>query len=63
MSNTKKIVRISENDLVGLIENIVNEAVSEKKKQWIAENTKSNTSLLENKVAKLEAIVNKLTSK
>jgi hypothetical protein len=63
MSNTKKIVRISENDLVGLIENIVNEAVNEKKKQWIAENTKSNTSLLENKVAKLEAIVNKLTSK
>ena len=63
MSNTKKIVRISENDLVVLIENIVNEAVNEKKKQWIAENTKSNTSLLENKVAKLEAIVNKLTSK
>jgi hypothetical protein len=63
MSNTKKIVRISENDLVGLIENIVNEAVSEKKKQWIAENTKSNSALLESKVAKLEAIVNKLTSK
>lgn len=63
MSDTKKIVKISENDLVNLIENIVNEAVNEKKKQWIAENTKKETTLLENKVAKLEAIVNKLTSK
>jgi hypothetical protein len=57
-----KIVRISENELVDLIENIVNEAVTEKKKQWIAENEESKTTLLENKVAKLEATINKLTN-
>lgn len=58
---SKKIVRISENELVDLIENIVNEAVSEKKTQWIAENEKSKATLLENKVAKLEAVIGKLT--
>jgi hypothetical protein len=57
---SKKIVRISENELVDLIENIVNEAVSEKKTQWIAENEKSKATLLENKVAKLEAVIGKL---
>jgi hypothetical protein len=58
---SKKIVRISESELVDLIENIVNEAVTEKKTQWIAENEKSKATLLENKVAKLEAVIGKLT--
>jgi hypothetical protein len=58
---SKKIVRISESELVDLIENIVNEAVSEKKNQWIAENEASKATLLENKVAKLEAVIGKLT--
>jgi hypothetical protein len=58
---SKKTVRISENELVDLIENIVNEAVAEKKKQWIAENEDKKATLLENKVAKLEAVISKLT--
>lgn len=62
MSNVNKIakktVRISENDLVDLIDNIVNEAVATKKTQWIAEQAKKEsnaTTVLENKIAALEA--------
>ena len=33
----KKTVKINENDLVDLIDNIVNEAVAGKKKEWLAE--------------------------
>jgi hypothetical protein len=58
---SKKIVRISENELVNLIENIVNEAVAEKENQWIAESEVNKTTLLESKVAKLEAVIGKLT--
>lgn len=58
---SKKIVRISENELVNLIENIVNEAVAEQKNQWIAENEEKKATLLESKVAKLEAVIGKLT--
>jgi|LakMenEpi03Aug12_release.lakeMendotaPanAssembly.Ray.scaffolds.fasta_scaffold710267_2 hypothetical protein len=58
---SKKIVRISENELVDLIENIVNEAVSEKQNQWIAESEAKKATLLESKVAKLEAVIGKLT--
>ena len=58
---SKKIVRISENELVNLIENIVNEAVAEKQNQWIAENEEKKATLLETKVAKLEAVISKLT--
>jgi hypothetical protein len=58
---SKKIVRISENELVDLIENIVNEAVAEKQNQWIAESKEAKTTLLESKVAKLEAVIGKLT--
>ena len=58
---SKKIVRISENELVNLIENIVNEAVAEKKNQWIAENEAKKETLLESKVAKLEAAIDNLT--
>lgn len=60
----KKTVKINENDLVDLIDNIVKEAVAVKKQEWINEqaNKASNkTAVLENKLAKLEAIVNRLT--
>lgn len=63
MSDTKKTVKIKEAELVDLIDNIVNEAVAEKKKQWLAENAKkdaSKTAILESKVAALEAKINKL---
>jgi hypothetical protein len=60
----KKTVKIKENDLVDLIDNIVNEAVAVKKQEWINEQAKkatNKTAVLESKVAKLEAIVNRLT--
>jgi hypothetical protein len=46
---------------VNLIENIVTETVTEKKKEWLAENETKTTTLLESKVAKLETLVKKLT--
>ena len=58
MSNVKKTVRIKENDLVDLIDNIVNEAVAVKKKEWLNEQAKkqtNKTAVLESKIAKLEA--------
>lgn len=55
----QKIVRIPENKLVDLIDNIVTEAVTQKKKEWIAEQAvkDSKTSLLEGRVAKLEKLL------
>jgi len=64
MSNAKKTVRIKENDLVDLIDNIVNEAVSVKKQEWINEQAKkqsNKTAVLEGKIAKLEAQFKALT--
>lgn len=61
---TKKVVRINENALVDLIDNIVNEAVAVKKKEWLSEQAKkesSKTSILESKIANLEAQFKKLT--
>ena len=60
----KKTVKINENDLVDLIDNIVKEAVEVKKQEWINEQAKkasNKTAVLESKVAKLEAMVNRLT--
>lgn len=60
----KKTVKIKENDLVDLIDNIVSEAVAVKKQEWIneqAKNETNKTAILEGKVAKLEKLVNKLT--
>jgi len=61
MSNAKpiakKTVRIQENELVDLIDNILNEAIAVKKKEWIAEQAKKEsdkTALLENRVKALE---------
>tara|TARA_R100000908_G_scaffold25664_2_gene11775 strand:+ start:4242 stop:4433 length:192 start_codon:yes stop_codon:yes gene_type:complete len=60
MSN--KTVKITENELVELIDNIVSEAVVEKKKEWLAEQEASKDTILENKIAKLEAKVKAITS-
>lgn len=54
----KKTVKIKENDLVDLIDNIVKEAVAAKKQEWINEQAKKDvnkTALLENRLAALEA--------
>ena len=48
-----KVIKIKENDLVNLIENLVEEAVSVKKKDWIAENTKKEKETLEETIAKI----------
>ena len=63
MSNVKKTVKISESDLVNLIDNIVTEAVQIKKQEWISEQTKNGdkSAILEAKLATLEAKINKLT--
>ena len=63
MSNTtkKKTVKITENELVDLIDNIVAEAVTEKKKEWLAEQKTKNAALLESKINNLEAKVKALT--
>lgn len=66
MSNVKKTVKINESDLVDLIDNIVNEAVAVKKQEWLNEQAKkatNKTTVLEGKVAKLEAMVNRLTER
>ena len=60
MSKTKT-VKITENELVDLIDNIVNEAVTEKKKVWIAEQSAKKATVLENKIAQLEKKVKTLT--
>jgi len=63
MSKTKKkLVKITENDLVNLIENIVTEAVTVKKTEWIAEQEKKKASLLENKIANLEKKIRLISS-
>lgn len=62
---TKKVVRIKENALVDLIDNIVNEAVALKKQEWLNEQASKNdskTSLLESKIANLEAQFKKLAT-
>jgi len=60
--NPKKTVKIKENDLVDLIDNIVNEAVAAKKKEWISEqavkSAKANT-MLESRIVALEKLIAK----
>lgn len=62
MSNVKKTVKISENDLVNLIDNIVTEAVQIKKQEWLAEQAAKSdkNAILESKIADLETKLNKL---
>lgn len=52
-----KRVKITESELVDLIDKIVSETVTEKKKQWIAEQKATKESILESKVSQLEAKV------
>ena len=63
----QKIVRIPETKLVDLIDNIVTEAVAQKKTEWIAEqaNTDEKNSLLESRIEKLEKLLSnaKVTKK
>ena len=58
-----KRVKITESELVDLIDKIETETVSEKKKQWIAEQKESQETILENKITELEAKVKAITSK
>ncbi len=53
--STKKTVKIKESELVDLIDNIVKETVQTHKKQWISEQKKKNNTLVESRLAKLEA--------
>lgn len=58
----KKTVKISENDLVNLIDNIVNEAVAVKKQEWINEQAAASSktaTMLENRIASLEKLIAK----
>jgi len=52
---TKKTVKINENDLVELIDNIVTEAVAIKKAEWISEQEAKGASILESRIAALES--------
>lgn len=61
MSNTAKTVKITETELVDLIDKIVTEAVAEKKTEWIAEQEAKKASLLETKIAELEKTIQTIT--
>jgi hypothetical protein len=62
MSNTtKKTVKITESALVDLIDNIVKEAVEQKKGEWISEQEAKKANLLESKIAKLERTIAEIT--
>jgi hypothetical protein len=57
---SKKVVRLNEDQLVDLIDNIVNETVAVKKKQWLAEQAKKNeskTAVLESRINALEKLI------
>ena len=66
MSNEKKrkVIQIPESKLVGIIENIVKEAVAEEKQVWISEQKKKQVSLAESKIDSIvEAKVNAILAK
>ena len=54
-----KVVKITESKLVELIEGIVAQKVSEEKKVWLKEHAETKKTVLENKVAQLEAKIGK----
>lgn len=57
---TKRTVKIHENELVDLIDNLVNEAVAVKKQEWLSEQSKKETdktALLEERLKALEKLV------
>lgn len=53
MANKKRKIRVSESTLVDMIENIVSEAVAEKKKMWIAEQEKKQQQTIEEQINKV----------
>lgn len=64
MSTGKKTVRISESDLINLIDNIVTEAVEIKKKEWINEQAAKGdkNAIFEQKLTELSEKVSKLSA-
>jgi hypothetical protein len=58
---SKKVVRLSEEKLVEMMEKIVAEAVAEKKKEWIAEQAEKEETILESRIKELEAKIQTLT--
>ncbi len=62
MSNTKKVVKISESELVDMIDALVTEVLETKKQEWINEQAEkgNKTPLLEQKIADLTKKVNSL---
>lgn len=56
-----KTVKITENALVDLIDEIVNEAVKEKKKEWISEQEAKEATILESRINELEAQIKTIT--
>jgi hypothetical protein len=61
-TNTKKTVKIKENDLVDLIDKLVTETLVIKKKQWLAEQAKKTTdktAVLESRIVALEKLISK----
>ena len=65
MSNLKKTVKIKESHLVDLIDNIVNEAISAKKKTSINENEMDSTMSAGEQDLKVQAqkLISMITSK
>lgn len=57
MSKVNRTVKLTETDLVNLIDNVVTEAIEVKKKEWLAEQVKAGdkNAILEQRLAKLEA--------
>jgi uncharacterized protein YceH (UPF0502 family) len=55
-----KVVKITESKLVELIEGIVDQKVAEEKKVWLKEHAENKKTVLESKVAQLEAKIAKL---
>lgn len=56
-----KVVRISENKLVDMIDKIVAEEVENRKAEWLNEQKEAGNTLVESKLAELEAKINKLS--
>ena len=56
-----KVVRISEEKLVNMIDNLVAEEVETRKAEWLNEQKASNETLLESRLAALEGKVSGLS--
>lgn len=61
MSTKQKIVKMNESELVNLIDGIVEEAVAERKKEWIAEHEAKSATVIEERIKSLEDKITSLT--